>query len=73
MRAIYFLDYCGNKSTLENRLGKISEIETSLSDAEIKLKALRDHVECNTSTLPTRAREAMDRDLENLKQVIFLK
>lgn len=60
-------DNTGNKQVLQERLNKVTELQDNLPEAEIKLKELEDHVEKKTSVLPARAREAMQRDVNNLK------
>lgn len=63
----FFLDYSGSKAVLEGRLAKIIEIQDSLPEAEAKLESLNKHVTERTGSLPARAREAMERDLNNLR------
>lgn len=60
-------DNTGNKQALQERLNKVTEIQDNLPEADIKLKELDDHVERNTSALPARAQEAMQRDVATLK------
>lgn len=60
-------DCSGSKQALQERLDRVVEIQDHLPDAEIKLKELENHVENKTGTLPARAREAMQRDVANLK------
>lgn len=60
-------DNTGNKQALQERLNKVVELQDNLPEADIKLKELEDHVEKKTSVLPARAREAMQREVNNLK------
>jgi hypothetical protein len=46
---------------------KVVEIQDSLPKKKKKLKSLSDHVANKTEKLPLRAKEAMERDLANLK------
>lgn len=52
---------------MESRLAKVIEIEESIPETEAKFEALNKHVVEKTESLPARAREAMERDLTNLK------
>jgi hypothetical protein len=60
-------DYSGNKPALQSRLIKVVEIQDSLPEGQAKLKSLSDHVANKVDKLPLRAKEAMERDLGNLK------
>jgi nesprin-1 len=60
-------DYSGNKPALQARLAKINEIQDSLGEGTATLKSLADHVANKSEKLPPRAKEAMERDLSNLK------
>jgi hypothetical protein len=60
-------DYSGNKPALQSRLIKVVEIQDSLPEGQAKLKSLSDHVTNKVEKLPLRAKEAMERDLGNLK------
>lgn len=62
-----YTDYSGNKPALQTRLLKINEISDSLPEGSQKLNDLTAHVERKTSLIPSRAREAMARDLTNMK------
>ena len=62
-----FADYSGNKPALQARLVKVIEIQDSLPEGQAKLKSLSEHVANKTDKLPPRAKEAMERDLANLK------
>jgi hypothetical protein len=46
---------------------KVVELKDSLPEGQAKLKFLSDHVGNKTDKLPLRAKEAMERDLANLK------
>jgi hypothetical protein len=46
---------------------KVVELQDSLPEGQAKLKSLSDHVANKTDRLPLRAKEAMERDLANLK------
>jgi hypothetical protein len=60
-------DYSGNKPALQSRLIKVVEIQDSLPEGQAKLKSLSDHVTNKVDKLPLRAKEAMERDLGNLR------
>lgn len=60
-------DYSGNKPALQSRLMKVVELQDSLPEGQAKLRSLSDHVANKTDKLPPRAKEAMERDLANLK------
>ncbi|XP_060527804.1 muscle-specific protein 300 kDa isoform X12 [Cylas formicarius] len=62
-----YVDYSGSKSFIEQRLNKVNEIEDNLPESTIKLKEIEQHVEKRASVLPPRAKEAMQRDVSNLK------
>lgn len=62
-----YVDYSGNKPIIEQRLSKVSEIEDSLPESNIKLKELENYIKKNISMLPARAQEVMQRDVANLK------
>ena len=64
---VHDVDYSGNKPALHSRLMKVVEIQDSLPEGQAKLKSLSDHVANKTEKLPLRAKEAMERDLANLK------
>ncbi|XP_068085330.1 muscle-specific protein 300 kDa [Anabrus simplex] len=67
-RLAAYSDYSGNKPALQSRLAKVQEIQENLNaEGLVKLKALTDHVNNKTGKLPPRAKEAMERDLANLK------
>jgi hypothetical protein len=46
---------------------KVVELQDSLPEGQAKLRSLSDHVANKTDKLPPRAKEAMERDLANLK------
>lgn len=60
-------DYSGNKVTIETRLNKVLEIEDSLPEGAVRLQQLEQHLANKTGKIPVRAREVMDRELNNLK------
>ncbi|CAH1403532.1 unnamed protein product [Nezara viridula] len=60
-------DYSGNRSMLQSRLSKVLEIKDNLIEGTVQLKGIEDHVNQNKSKIPVRAKEAMDRDVTNLK------
>lgn len=62
-----YTDYSGNKPALQARLQKINEIGDALTEGNQKLNEITHHVEQKTAVIPSRAREAMVRDLSNLK------
>lgn len=62
-----YTDYSGNKAAIEERLGKIEEIETSLGEGDQKLADMSKHVEEKTSAISPRCKEVMARDLSGLK------
>lgn len=62
-----YSDYSGNKAALQARLVKVTELQDSLSEGNLTLQALTDHVNNKTGKLPARAKEAMERDVANLK------
>lgn len=62
-----YSDYSGNKTSLQARLQKVNEIQDSLSEGVNKLHELSEHVDKKTTIIPSRCKEAMARDLTNLK------
>ncbi|XP_024081429.1 nesprin-1 [Cimex lectularius] len=66
-RLVTFTDFSGNKAILQARLNKITETKESLTEGNIQLKGLEDHVNQNKSKIPQRAKEAMERDITNLR------
>lgn len=61
------VDYSGNKATIEVRLNKVIEIEDSLPEGAARLQQLEQHLANKTGKIPVRAREVMERELNNLK------
>lgn len=62
-----YVDYTGTKSIIEQRLGKVNAIEDNLPETSIKFKELENYIQNKISILPSRAQEAMQRDVANLK------
>lgn len=60
-------DYTGSKAALQSRLIKLIEIQDNLSEGEVKLNLLGDHVVKSSGLVSPRSQESMDRDLNNLK------
>lgn len=60
-------DLSGSKSVLESRLEKIKEINNKLPQSEAVLDSLNKYVTEKAESLPVRAKEAMNRDLNNLR------
>ncbi|KAK6636175.1 hypothetical protein RUM43_009828 [Polyplax serrata] len=60
-------DLSGNKAALEEQLNKLKEITSKLPESEALLESLGKHVGEKNENLPARAKEAMERDLNNLK------
>lgn len=60
-------DYSGNKAALQAKLVKIMQIQDNISEGELKLHVLEEHVSKNSKIITGRAQEAMERDLNNLK------
>lgn len=69
MLLCFYIDLSGNKSMLESRLKKLLELKDGLSDGEAQLRTLKDHVTKTAEKVPPRAKESMDRELNNLKLV----
>ncbi|XP_072386756.1 muscle-specific protein 300 kDa isoform X12 [Diabrotica undecimpunctata] len=61
------LDYGGNKQILEKRLSYITDLQDSLSDNMAKLDELQNYIQQKATSLPARAQENMQRDVDNLK------
>lgn len=64
---ILFTDYSGNKSTIEARLAKVVEIQDGLPEGASRLQQLEQHLVTKKDKIPVRAREVMERELNNLK------
>lgn len=62
-----FTDYSGNKPTLQARLFKVNEIQEGLPEGAARLLTLEQHIANKANKLPSRARETMERDLNNLR------
>ncbi|XP_063222936.1 muscle-specific protein 300 kDa isoform X4 [Bacillus rossius redtenbacheri] len=62
-----YSDYSGNKPALQARLSKVLEIHDSVDEGTARLDSLGSHVANKMDRLPARAREAMERDLANLR------
>lgn len=62
-----YSDYSGSKTALQARLQKVNEIHDSLSEGVNRLAELGEHVDKKATIIPTRCKEAMARDLTNLK------
>ncbi|XP_044734627.1 nesprin-1 [Chrysoperla carnea] len=62
-----YTDYSGNKTVLENRLTKVNEILDNLPEGNVKLQFLTEHVNKNKDKVPPRAKDVMEKDLNNLK------
>ncbi|XP_012271233.1 nesprin-1 isoform X8 [Orussus abietinus] len=60
-------DYSGNKTALQARLAKLVEIQDGLSEGEVKLNVLSEHVAQSARNLSPRSQESMERDLADLK------
>ncbi|KAL0110413.1 hypothetical protein PUN28_013801 [Cardiocondyla obscurior] len=66
-RLANYSDYTGNKTALQARLTKVTQIQDSQSEGEIKLSVLEEHVTQSVRNLPPRSQEFMERDLANLR------
>ena len=67
-RLSVYTDYTGSKNALEARLEKIGEMQKQVSDGERVLESIRKHITgMDDSKIPSKVREAMDRDLANIK------
>lgn len=62
-----YTDYSGNKAALQLRLAKVVELQDSTQEGNVKLQVLVDHVNSKTGKLPGRTKEAMEREVANLK------
>ncbi|KAF7272974.1 hypothetical protein GWI33_014281 [Rhynchophorus ferrugineus] len=62
-----YVDCTGTKSSIEQRLSQVNALEDSLPEASIKFKELENYIQNKISMLPSRAQEAMQRDVANLK------
>lgn len=60
-------DYSGNKAALQARLLKLIEIQDNLSEGEVKLEVLEEHVTKSAEIVSPRSQETMERDLNNLR------
>ncbi len=62
-----YTDYTGNKATVESRLGKVSKLSGNMSEGKTAIEKLKKSVAAlGENRLPQRAKEAMERDLENV-------
>lgn len=66
-RLATYTDYSGNKATLQSRLAKVIELQDQSAEGNLKLQSLVDHVNNKTGKLPGRAKESMEREVNNLK------
>lgn len=63
-----YSDYTANKTTLQNRLAKVLEIQDKQNEGELKLNVLAEHVSQSASSLsPKVYYECMKRDVANLR------
>lgn len=63
------LDYSGNKPILQARLMKVIELQETLPEGIARLKALGQHIANKANKIPPRAKETMERDLNNLRYI----
>ena len=66
---IIFLDLSGNKAALEERLVKLKDISNKLHQSEAVLDLLSKNILEKGKGLPAKAKEVMERDINNLKYV----
>ena len=63
-----YTDYTGSKHALESRLEKIQEMQKQVKEGEGVLANIKKHIESiDESKIPTKVKEAMERDLSNIK------
>ncbi len=63
-----YTDYSGNRATVESRLDKVSRLQGSMPEGKNAIDGLGKHVAAiSENKLPQRAKEAMERDLGNIK------
>lgn len=62
-----YSDYSGNKATIHNRLKSINELFDTLPDVSYRIEALKTHINNAPTSVPTRQKETMTRDVDNLK------
>merc|ERR1712106_671155 len=60
-------DYSGNKSVLTSRLASICELEAAKTDGRNMILQITSHSHQLIDKLPTRAKENMEREINNLK------
>ena len=62
-------DYSGSKAGVESRLKKVNKLKGELTEGKNEIEGLSRHVAaiCEEKKLPDRAKEAMERDLANVK------
>ena len=66
-----YTDYTGSKHALEARLAKVGDMEKEVNEGENVLSTLRKHVqELDESKMPTKIKDAMERDLSHIKYAI---
>ena len=62
-----YTDNSGNKITLENRLQKLKNMDSSLLEGKNNISSMKKHIaEIDQDKLPKRAIEAMERDISNM-------
>ena len=67
-RLSVYTDYTGSKNALDSRLDKIGEMQKQVADGERVLESIRKHISgMDEEKIPTKVKEAMERDLSNIK------
>ncbi len=63
-----YTDYSGNKLTIESRMDKVAKVRGGLFEGKNIIDSLGKHVSSlDKGNLPTRAKDALDRDMENIR------
>ena len=67
-RLSVYTDYTGSKHALDSRLEKIGDMQKQVADGERVLESIRKHISgMDSSKIPVKVKEAMERDLSNIK------
>lgn len=63
----YFSDYSGNKTQLQQRLDRVTELEGSKCDGRNMIAQIGSHANQLMAKLPARAKETLERDINGMK------
>jgi nesprin-1 len=67
-RLSVYTDYTGSKHALDSRLEKIGEMQKQVADGERVLESIRKHISgMDEDKIPSKIKDAMERDLSNIK------